>query len=133
MIACVQRCSRAAVRVEDRDSGSIGRGLLVLIGVEMGDDGARAEKLAQRLLGLRIFEDETGRMNRSVCDVGGEVLVVSQFTLAPRAIAGGDPPSIALHRLKRPVRSTNGWSIDCARRAFASPPDRSARAWPSSW
>jgi D-aminoacyl-tRNA deacylase len=91
MIACVQRCSRAAVRVEDRDSGSIGRGLLVLVGVEMGDDGARAEKLAERLLGLRIFEDETGRMNRSVCDVGGEVLVVSQFTLAASLDRGRRP------------------------------------------
>jgi D-aminoacyl-tRNA deacylase len=91
MIACVQRCSRAAVRVEDRDSGSIGRGLLVLVGVEMADDAARAETLAERLLGLRIFEDETGRMNRSVCDVGGEVLVVSQFTLAASLDRGRRP------------------------------------------
>jgi D-aminoacyl-tRNA deacylase len=63
----------------------------VLVGVEMGDDGARAEKLAERLLGLRIFEDETGRMNRSVCDVGGEVLVVSQFTLAASLDRGRRP------------------------------------------
>jgi D-aminoacyl-tRNA deacylase len=91
MIACVQRCSRAAVRVEDRVSGSIGRGLLVLVGVEIGDDGARAEKLAERLLGLRIFDDENGKMNRSVCDVGGEVLVVSQFTLAASLDRGRRP------------------------------------------
>jgi D-aminoacyl-tRNA deacylase len=91
MIACVQRCSRAAVRVEDRISGSIRRGLLVLVGVEVGDDGARADKLAERLLGLRIFEDENGRMNRSVCDVGGELLVVSQFTLAASLDRGRRP------------------------------------------
>ncbi len=91
MIACVQRCSRASVRVEDRDSGAIGRGLLVLVGVEMGDDGARADRLAERLLGLRIFEDETGRMNRSVCDVGAEVMVVSQFTLAASLDRGRRP------------------------------------------
>jgi D-aminoacyl-tRNA deacylase len=63
----------------------------VLVGVESGDDGARAEKLAERLLGLRIFEDEAGRMNRSVCDVGGEVLIVSQFTLAASLDRGRRP------------------------------------------
>ena len=91
MVACVQRCSRAAVRIEDRVSGSIGRGLLLLVGVEKGDDGARAEKLAERLLVLRIFEDANGRMNRSVCDVGGEILVVSQFTLAASLDRGRRP------------------------------------------
>src|SRR5881628_3121475 len=91
MIACVQRCSRAAVRVEDRVSAAIGRGLLVLVGVEIGDDGARAEKLAERLLGLRIFDDENPKMNRSVCDVGGEVLVVSQFTLSASLDRGRRP------------------------------------------
>ena len=91
MIACVQRCSRAAVRVEDRDSGSIGRGVLLLVGLEKGDDGAGAERLAERLLALRIFEDESGKMNRSVCDVGGEMLVVSQFTLAASLDRGRRP------------------------------------------
>jgi D-aminoacyl-tRNA deacylase len=91
MIACVQRCSRAAVRIEDRVSGSIGRGLLVLVGVEMGDDGARADKLADRVLGLRIFEDENGKMNRSVFDIGGELLVVSQFTLVASLDRGRRP------------------------------------------
>jgi D-aminoacyl-tRNA deacylase len=91
MIACVQRCSRAAVRVEDQVSGSIGRGLLLLVGLEKGDDGAGAERLAERLLALRIFEDESGKMNRSVCDVGGEILVVSQFTLAASLDRGRRP------------------------------------------
>ena len=91
MIACVQRCSRAAVRVEDQVSASVGRGLLLLVGLEKGDDGAGAERLAERLLALRIFEDESGKMNRSVCDVGGEILVVSQFTLAASLDRGRRP------------------------------------------
>ncbi len=91
MIACVQRCSRAAVRVEDQVSGSIGRGVLLLVGLEKGDDGAGAERLAERLLALRIFEDESGKMNRSVCDVGGEILVVSQFTLTASLDRGRRP------------------------------------------
>ena len=91
MIACVQRCSRAAVRVEDQVSASVGRGLLLLVGLEKGDDGAGAERLAERLLALRIFEDESGKMNRSVCDVGGEILVVSQFTLAASFDRGRRP------------------------------------------
>ena len=91
MIACVQRCSRAAVRVEDQVSGSIGRGLLLLVGLEKGDDGAGAERLAERLLALRIFEDESGKMNRSICDVGGEILVVPQFTLTASLDRGRRP------------------------------------------
>jgi D-tyrosyl-tRNA(Tyr) deacylase len=91
MVACVQRCSRAEVRVGDRVSGSIGRGLLLLVGVEKGDDGSAANRLAERLLALRMFEDENGRMNRSVCDVGGEILVVSQFTLAASLDRGRRP------------------------------------------
>lgn len=92
MIACVQRCSRAEVRVEAQTVGSIGYGLLVLLGVEKGDDRARADRLAARLLTLRIFEDEQGKMNRSVEDAAAELLVVSQFTLVA-AIDRGRRPS----------------------------------------
>jgi D-aminoacyl-tRNA deacylase len=91
MIACVQRCSRAAVRVETRLVGSIGTGLLVLVGIEKGDDDARADALADRLVELRIFEDESGRMNRSARDIGADVLIVSQFTLAARLDRGRRP------------------------------------------
>lgn len=91
MVACVQRCSRAEVRVERRVVGSIGAGLLVLLGVERGDDLVRADALAERLLRLRIFEDESGRMNRSVSEVGGELLVISQFTLAASLDRGRRP------------------------------------------
>ena len=91
MIACVQRCARAAVRVEGELVGAIGAGLLVLVGVENGDDDPRAEALADRLLELRIFEDGAGRMNRSARDVAAEVLIVPQFTLVARLDRGRRP------------------------------------------
>jgi len=79
--ALLQRVSRAEVRVGERVTGSIGQGLLVFLGVGHGDDEAAADWLARRICELRIFEDEEGRTNRSLLDVDGEALVVSQFTL----------------------------------------------------
>jgi D-tyrosyl-tRNA(Tyr) deacylase len=79
--AVVQRVSEARVTVEGRVTGAIGTGLLVLLGAGAGDTEADAAYLAQKVAGLRIFEDEAGKMNRSVEEVGGAVLVVSQFTL----------------------------------------------------
>jgi D-tyrosyl-tRNA(Tyr) deacylase len=79
--ALLQRVSRAEVRVEGRVVGTIGPGLLVLLGVGHGDDDATADALARRVCELRIFRDEEGRTNRSLLDAGGEALVVSQFTL----------------------------------------------------
>jgi D-tyrosyl-tRNA(Tyr) deacylase len=79
--ALLQRVSRAEVRVGERSVGSIGHGLLVLLGVGHDDDAATADALARRVCELRIFEDDEGRTNRSLLDVGGEALVVSQFTL----------------------------------------------------
>lgn len=70
------------MRVDDRVVGEIGVGVLALIGVRRGDDRASAERLIERMLGYRIFPDEVGRMNRSVRDIGGGLLLVSQFTLA---------------------------------------------------
>lgn len=81
MRAVVQRVSEARVQVGDEVVGQIGPGLCVLVGVTHGDGPTQAEKLAARIWGLRIFDDEAGIMNRSVADVGGDVLVVSQFTL----------------------------------------------------
>ncbi|MBN1918873.1 MAG: D-tyrosyl-tRNA(Tyr) deacylase [Verrucomicrobia bacterium] len=81
MRAVVQRVSRAAVRIGERTTGEIGDGLLVLLGVHRDDTEAQAEKLAAKLVELRCFTDEAGKMNLSCRDVGGEVLVVSQFTL----------------------------------------------------
>ena len=81
MRAVVQRVSRARVTVKDWVSGEIGLGLLVLLGVGRDDGEAEATYFAEKIAGLRIFEDHDGKMNRSVLDVGGSVLAVSQFTL----------------------------------------------------
>jgi D-aminoacyl-tRNA deacylase len=81
MRAVVQRVSRAKVTVAGTIAGEIGPGLLVLLGVGKGDDEESADYLAEKIIGLRIFEDDGGKMNRSVMNVGGAVLVVSQFTL----------------------------------------------------
>jgi D-tyrosyl-tRNA(Tyr) deacylase len=82
MIGLLQRVSRARVEVGGRAVGAIDRGLLVLVGVEQGDDEVRAERLLERLLGYRVFPDEAGRMNLSLRDIGGGLLLVPQFTLA---------------------------------------------------
>jgi D-tyrosyl-tRNA(Tyr) deacylase len=81
MRALLQRVARAEVSVGERVTGSIGPGLLVLLGVGIGDDEATADWVARRICELRIFQDDDGRTNRSLLDVDGEVLVVSQFTL----------------------------------------------------
>ena len=91
MRALLQRVSRAEVRVDGAPVGSIGAGLLVLLGVGHGDDEAAADALARRICELRIFEDEEGRTNRSLLDVGGEALVVSQFTLYADTSRGRRP------------------------------------------
>jgi len=89
--ALVQRVSEAAVSVDDDEVARIGRGLLVLLGVRDGDGPEQADRIAGKLEGLRIFEDAEGRMNLSVREVQGEVLVVSQFTLYGDARRGNRP------------------------------------------
>ncbi|MEO5703944.1 MAG: D-aminoacyl-tRNA deacylase [Candidatus Limnocylindrales bacterium] len=81
MRALLQRVTRASVRVDDETIASIGPGLLILVGVGHGDDEAAAAALARRVTELRIFRDDEGRTNRSILDIGGAALVVSQFTL----------------------------------------------------
>ena len=92
MIALLQRVKRAHVDVGDRRTGEIGPGLLLLICAEPQDNEAVAEKLLLKILKLRIFSDEAGKMNRSVQDVAGGLLIVSQFTLAADT-SGGNRPS----------------------------------------
>ncbi|HZN54508.1 MAG TPA: D-aminoacyl-tRNA deacylase [Candidatus Polarisedimenticolaceae bacterium] len=91
MKVLIQRVSRAAVRVAGREAGSIGRGALVFLGVERDDRPSDASSYARRAAELRIFPDEEGRMNRSVEEIGGAVLVVSQFTLAAATRRGRRP------------------------------------------
>ncbi|MBX3586135.1 MAG: D-tyrosyl-tRNA(Tyr) deacylase [Ramlibacter sp.] len=92
MLAVVQRVSEARVVVDGAVIGEIGQGLLVLVCAERGDSEAQADRLLAKLLKLRIFSDEAGKMNRSVQDVAGGLLLVSQFTLAADT-AGGNRPS----------------------------------------
>jgi D-tyrosyl-tRNA(Tyr) deacylase len=82
VIALLQRVTEARVDVAGQTVGAIGPGLLVLLGVERGDDDAEATRLVERVLGYRVFPDEAGRMNRSLTDTDGGLLVVPQFTLA---------------------------------------------------
>ena len=82
MKALIQRVSEASVAVNGDIIGAIGRGLLVLLGVEKGDDEAAVERMANRLLAYRVFSDDNGKMNLSVSDIDGGLLIVSQFTLA---------------------------------------------------
>ena len=91
MRALVQRVSRAAVAVEGSEVAAIGPGLLVLLGVRRGDGTQEADRLARKLLALRIFDDGDGKMNRNVEDAGGELLCVSQFTLYGDARKGNRP------------------------------------------
>ena len=128
MITVLQRVSEASVRVDGKVIGQIGPGLLVLLCAEQGDTEAVADKLLAKILKLRIFADEAGKMNRSVQDVSGGLLVVSQFTLAAD-VAGGNRPSftqaakpdegrrlyehfVALARAAHPVVQTGQFAAD---------------------
>lgn len=91
MRALVQRVARASVEVDGQVIGSCGRGYLILLGVGRGDGEAQVERLWSKIARLRIFEDENGKINRSLSDVGGDVLVVSQFTLYAACTRGNRP------------------------------------------
>ncbi len=92
MITVLQRVCEASVRVDGKVIGQIEQGLLVLLCAEQGDTGAVADQLLAKILKLRVFSDDAGKMNLSVQDVGGALLVVSQFTLAAN-VSGGNRPS----------------------------------------
>ena len=98
MRAVVQRVLRASVAVRDQITGEIGKGLMVLIGVEVGDGERDAAYVADKVLNLRVFEDDAGKMNRSLQEVGGAILAVSQFTLLGDARDGRRPSFIRAER-----------------------------------
>lgn len=91
MKAVIQRVTSASVVVNKKTVGNIGRGTLVLLGVEKGDAESQADWLAEKIVNLRIFEDEAGKMNLSLLDIGGSLLIVSQFTLAGNCDKGRRP------------------------------------------
>ena len=94
MRACIQRVSSARVRVEGETVGEIGRGFLVLLGVAAGDGPAELRWMVDKVVGLRVFDDADGKMNLGLADVGGELLVVSQFTLLGDCRKGRRPSFI---------------------------------------
>ena len=95
MRAVIQRVKQSSVKTNDEIVGQIGQGLLVLLGVAKGDSAEDADYLANKIINLRIFEDEDGKMNRSLLETGGELLAVSQFTLLADCRKGRRPSFIA--------------------------------------
>ena len=112
MIAVIQRTSRASVEVEGRITGEIGRGLLVLLGVQKGDGDREADFLATKIGGLRIFNDEQGKMNLACHEVGGAMLVVSQFTLCGDCRKGRRP---SFDDAAEPTEATRLYGYFCGR------------------
>ncbi len=103
MRVLIQRVTRAAVRVDEEVAGRIGQGLLVLLGIEAADTEEDAEWLAGKLVAMRVFADREGKMNLDVRDVGGEILVVSQFTLHASTKKGNRPSFIRAARPERAI------------------------------
>lgn len=127
MRAVVQRVAEARVTVGEKEVGSAGRGLLVLVGVARDDAEPDADALADKIAGLRVFPDDEGRMNRSVADCGGEVLVVSQFTLLADVRRGRRPsftdaaaPEVAERLVDRVAARIADHGIRCATGRFAA-------------
>lgn len=119
MRALVQRVARAAVRIEGRTAGSVGPGLLILLGATHGDDGAAADWLAKKVAGLRVFADPAGHMNRDLREVGGSALVVPQFTLYGDARRGRRPDFV---RAARPEQAEPLFERFCAALSAAGVP-----------
>lgn len=127
MIALIQRVTEARVRVGGDVVGEVGRGLLALVGVAKGDDEAKADRLLERLLGYRVFPDGDGRMNLSLRDVGGALLLVSQFTLVADTRKGmrpsfssGAPPDEGRRLFDHLVRSARDSHCHVAAGVYAA-------------
>ncbi len=127
MRACIQRTAGAQVEVDSRLIGKIGFGLVVLVGVADGDQESDARYLAEKMVHLRIFNDEQGKMNRSLVDVNGEMLIVSQFTLLGDCRKGRRPsfiraaaPEIAERLVDRLCEYVTGQGVSIATGQFAA-------------
>ncbi len=127
MRAVVQRVREASVTVDRHIVGEIGVGMLVLLGVTHDDSSVVARKLADKVAGLRIFEDAEGKMNRSVADVGGSVLCISQFTLygdvrrgRRPSFDGAAPPSLAQPLYEAFCDAVSGHGLNCERGVFGA-------------
>ena len=119
MRAVVTRVKNARVDIAGQTVGEIGQGFLILLGVAHEDTPLHCTKLADKILGLRVFEDETGKMNRSLTDVNGQVLVVSQFTLYGDCSHGRRPSFIAAARPETAIPLYEQFLSECAQRGFA--------------
>ena len=119
MRAVLTRVKSASVTVDGSVIGQIGQGFLILLGVTHEDTEAQAVKLADKLMGLRIFEDENGKMNRSLVDVGGQVLVVSQFTLYGNCKKGRRPEFLAAARPEIAIPLYEKFIALCRDKGFA--------------
>ena len=118
MRAVLTRVKHASVSVDGQVIGKIGEGFLVLLGVTHEDTEAQAEKLADKLTGLRIFEDENEKMNRSLTDVGGELLIVSQFTLYANCKKGRRPYFMAAARPEVAIPQYEKFVALCREKGF---------------
>jgi len=119
MKAVVTRVSSASVTIDGALTAEIGRGFLVLLGVHEDDLPADAEKLADRVCGLRVFEDEAGKMNLNLAAAGGEILVVSQFTLLADCKKSRRPSFIAAARPEKAIPLYEKFMAECENRGFA--------------
>ena len=120
MRAVLTRVNSASVAIEGKVVGSIGKGFLILLGIGPEDDEAKCRYLAEKALGLRVFEDENGKMNLGLADVGGEVLVVSQFTLYGNCRKGRRPSFVEAASPELGNRLYEQFLADCA--ALGYPP-----------
>lgn len=123
----IQRVTRASVRVEDTVVGEIGAGLLVFVGVQPGDTDEQVARMSQRLLSYRLFGDAEGKMNLSVVDTGGSILLVSQFTLAADTGRGNRPsfssaasPALAEHYYEALIKVLNASGTPIATGQFGA-------------
>jgi len=125
MRAVIQRVSSARIVIEGKEHTSIGHGILVLVGIEKEDTDEDAQMLARRIVELRIFEDEAGKMNRSVAETGGHILAVSQFTLLGDCRRGrrpsfdpAAPPEVARTLYERFVKEVDALGVPVATGVF---------------